>query len=52
MGHNLKDCNLVVDEVKTLSEDDLHYSIALKAESAILGKVDLKLGSKGKKFMK
>lgn len=52
MGHSLKECDFVSDEVKQLSEDDLPYSAAIKAESTILGKVNLKLANKGKKNLR
>lgn len=51
MGHSLKDCHLVSEEVKILPNDELPYFVALKAKSTFLGKVNLKLRNKGKKSM-
>lgn len=52
MGHSLKECVVVTKKAKNLSEDDLPYSVALKVEFTILGKMNLKLSNKGKKSMK
>lgn len=51
-GYGLKDCTEVPVEFRDLSEEDLPYSAALKAESTLLGKVNLKLGFNVKKSVK
>lgn len=48
-GHNLRDCWEVSVKVKELSEDDYPFSVALKAEVNLVGKISLALGIAGKK---
>lgn len=52
MGHGLSECSKVLVKIRDLPEDDLPYSVALKAKSKVMGKVNLKLGSNMKKSMK
>lgn len=44
MGHGLKDCEIVLDEVKEMLEDALPYLVALKTESNLIGTECLKFG--------
>lgn len=37
-GHGLKDCGVFEDSVKTSLEEELPYSVALKAESNLMGR--------------
>lgn len=46
MGHGVKDCQEVVQEVKELLETELPYSLALKAEFNFFIKVSMRLGAK------
>ncbi|KAK5784980.1 hypothetical protein PVK06_039521 [Gossypium arboreum] len=50
-GHGVKDCMSISFEERVKTEDDLPYSIALKAESSIKGKESIWLGSLKKKTM-
>ncbi|MBA0869971.1 hypothetical protein Goshw_005934 [Gossypium schwendimanii] len=52
MDHSIKECSEVTTEIKNLPEDELPYSLALKAEINLLGKESLKLGSVARKSMK
>ncbi|MBA0715886.1 hypothetical protein Golax_014762, partial [Gossypium laxum] len=52
MGHSIKECIKVTLKVKDLLEDELPYSLALKAELNLLGRESLKLGSVVRKSMK
>lgn len=49
MGHGLKECNKCSSIVKEKADDDLPYSLALKAESNVLGKENLQFGFIAKK---
>ncbi|KAH1066732.1 hypothetical protein J1N35_031719 [Gossypium stocksii] len=51
MGHIAKDCNGITKQVKNIGDNDLPYSIALKAESNLKGRESLQLGKTEKKFM-
>ncbi|KAH1091386.1 hypothetical protein J1N35_018643 [Gossypium stocksii] len=50
MGYIVKDCNDVMKQGKYIREDNIPYSIALKAESSLLGRESLRLGKTDKKF--
>ncbi|PPR88967.1 hypothetical protein GOBAR_AA31717 [Gossypium barbadense] len=49
--HSVKDCTKFFTKGKDLGADAFLYSIALKAESNMVGRESLKLGSTEKKFM-
>ncbi|MBA0804934.1 hypothetical protein Gohar_004487 [Gossypium harknessii] len=51
MGHGIKDCNETPDESKELSKEDPPFSLALKVESNLIGKVNKQLGVTMKKSM-
>ncbi|KAH1073219.1 hypothetical protein J1N35_025547 [Gossypium stocksii] len=51
MGYGIKDCNDTLNESKELSEEDLPFSLALKAESNLIRKVNMQLGVTMKKSM-
>lgn len=44
MGHSLKECVTVSESIKEQCEDDLPYSLALKAESNLMGRETMKFG--------
>ncbi|KAH1128958.1 hypothetical protein J1N35_000336 [Gossypium stocksii] len=50
MAHIVKDCNDMMKQWKDIREDNFPYSIALKAESSLLGRESLRLGKTDKKF--
>ncbi|MBA0813404.1 hypothetical protein Gohar_027260 [Gossypium harknessii] len=52
MDHSIKECSEVTTEIKNLPEDELPYSLALKAKINLLGRESLKLGSVARKSMK
>ncbi|PPD74213.1 hypothetical protein GOBAR_DD28865 [Gossypium barbadense] len=52
MGHVAKDCKEISNLEVEKREDDLPYSLALKAESNLVGKESLQLGVSVKKSMK
>lgn len=52
MGHGLQDCDVVPDSVKNSTDDELPFSVALKAEPNMLGRESLKLGVFTRKTMK
>ncbi|MBA0738486.1 hypothetical protein Gogos_011832 [Gossypium gossypioides] len=52
MGHGIKECTEVSNVIKHLLEDDLPYSVALKVESKLVGKVSQKLGVNLNKSMR
>lgn len=52
MRHGLKECDTIPAKVQELPEDELHYFIALKAKSSMLGKESMKLGITARKLMK
>lgn len=49
LGHGIKDFHECPMEVKELADDDLPYSVALKAKSNVVGKECLQFGSFSKK---
>lgn len=49
MGHGIKECKKIPSGIEEFLEDDLPYSLDLKVELDILGKVSLRLGSNVKK---
>ncbi|MBA0743467.1 hypothetical protein Gogos_006139 [Gossypium gossypioides] len=51
MGHGIKDCNETPDESKELSKEDPPFSLPLKVESNLIGKVNMQLGVTMKKSM-
>lgn len=51
MGHVAKECTKISKLGKEIREDDIPYSLALKAGSNLVGKESLQLGVSGKKFM-
>ncbi|KAH1048228.1 hypothetical protein J1N35_039012 [Gossypium stocksii] len=51
MGHVAKECTDISKLRKESGEDDLPYSLALKAESNLVGRESLQLGNIGRKFM-
>ncbi|MBA0603002.1 hypothetical protein Gorai_003162 [Gossypium raimondii] len=51
MRHVIKECNDTPADSKELPEDDLPFSLALKAESNLMGKVSMQLGANMKKSM-
>lgn len=51
MGHAIKECNVIKMNVKELPEHELLYSLALKAESTLMGKESLKFGVSTKKSL-
>ncbi|MBA0810504.1 hypothetical protein Gohar_002495, partial [Gossypium harknessii] len=50
--HGVKDCTEIPSGDRVKAEDDLPYSLALKAESSIIGKESLLFGSLMKRTMK
>lgn len=46
MGHYLRDCIFIPNLVKTRPDDNLSYSITLKAESNMQDKITLQLGAR------
>lgn len=52
MGHGIKDCLMLLEGDRGKAEDELPYSVALKAESSALGRKSLLLGSLQKKIIK
>ncbi|MBA0822173.1 hypothetical protein Goarm_018987, partial [Gossypium armourianum] len=51
MGHVAKECTEISKLRKEIREDDIPYSLALKAGSNLVGKESLQLGVSGRKFM-
>ncbi|PPD82284.1 hypothetical protein GOBAR_DD20788 [Gossypium barbadense] len=51
MRHVIKECNDTPADSKELPEDDLPFSLILKAESNLMGKVSMQLGANMKKSM-
>lgn len=51
MRHYLKDCTTTSKETRKSVDDNLPYSVALKAKSNLMGKITLQLGSQSKKIM-
>ncbi|MBA0648205.1 hypothetical protein Goklo_015972 [Gossypium klotzschianum] len=51
MGHVAKECTEISKLGKEIREDDIPYSLALKAGSNLVGKESLQLGVSGRKFM-
>lgn len=51
IGHGFKDCSATTGDIMELSEDDLPYSVALKAKSNLSGKENVQLGISGRKTM-
>ncbi|MBA0570070.1 hypothetical protein Golob_003757 [Gossypium lobatum] len=52
LGHGIKDYMVILSKDREKVEDDLPYSLALKAESSLLGRESLKLGISTKRTMK
>lgn len=51
MDHILKNCQLVDESIKNLLQDDYSFSITLKVELNLIGKVSQKLGFIGMNFL-
>lgn len=51
IGHGVQSCSVVGKAIKDLPEDNLPFSMALKAELNFLGKINLKLGVVSKRLM-
>lgn len=51
MGHGAKDCEFLTDEKKHKSVEDFPYSVALKAESSMIGKECFHFGRLRKKYV-
>lgn len=51
LGNNMKDCCVVSYTVKNFPKDDYPFSVALKAEFHLVGKISVMLGLAGKKKM-
>ncbi|MBA0749087.1 hypothetical protein Gogos_003048 [Gossypium gossypioides] len=52
LGHGVKDYMVILSKDREKVVDDLPYSLALKAESSLLGRESLKLGFSTKRTMK
>lgn len=52
LGHNVKEFDDVESSVKKLPKEKLPYSLALKAESALMGKESVQLRFTARKVMK
>lgn len=52
MGLGVKECDVLTEEDKGKPEKDFPYSVALKAESAMIGSECLQFGMQHKKFSK
>lgn len=48
MGHILRNCGVVMEEVKNLPEDDYPFLLAMKAKLGFVGKIAMSLGITGK----
>lgn len=51
MGHKVKDCDNITYGIRDRTEDELSYSIALKAKSMLIGNEGLFFGAQARKFM-
>ncbi|KAK8346533.1 hypothetical protein V6Z11_A07G224400 [Gossypium hirsutum] len=51
LGHSLRDCCIVTEKIENLPEDEVPFSLALKAELNFVGKVALSLSLARKKRM-
>lgn len=52
MDHGLQDCDVVSDEIKQYANGEFPFSIALRAESNLVGKKSVKFGFFARKIMK
>lgn len=52
MGHGVKDCESIPLKDRMKEEDELTYSLALKAKSSMLGKECFQFGSASKRATK
>ncbi|MBA0628213.1 hypothetical protein Godav_022978 [Gossypium davidsonii] len=52
LGHGIKGYMVILSKDREKVKDDLPYSLALKAESSLLGRESLKLGFSTKRAMK
>lgn len=51
MRHRVQDCDRITEDIRAKGEDELPYSIALKAESTLIGKECLVFDAKSRKSM-